>query len=86
MIASWWNPPGWRCRPKGIDYPFALRRRQIDRLPAPAEDVVTSSSGLKFSTCSLALYYCVHGVFTSPLKLRSLHFTHPVCVVSRYSG
>ena len=31
MIASWWNPPGWRWRPKGIDYPFALRRRHFDR-------------------------------------------------------
>ena len=72
MIASWWNPPGWRCRPKGIDYPFALRRRHIDRLPAPAEDVVTSSSGLKFSTCSLALYYCVREVTVTSL--------HPPCL------
>ena len=31
MIASWWNPPGWRWRPKEIDYPFALRRRHFDR-------------------------------------------------------
>ena len=52
MIASWWDPPGWRWRPKGIDYPFALRRRHFGRLPRTSSQVARA---LFFSS----LQYCI---------------------------
>ena len=74
MIASWWDPPGWRWRPKGIDYPFALRRRHFDRWPR-----FVSVQFLSYILNSLIIPMLRH----PPLFRLRLQWTQPCVTLSR---
>ena len=99
MIASWWDPPGWRWRPKGIDYPFALRRRHFDRCwqagvklvedcpPRPrTSSQVARPQDLDLFSSSILLCACLEVTVTSLHPPRPSRFVAVLSKTHRFSS